>query len=136
MFAARKFAEDKKDRYTVALLSRENHTPFCPKKLVQALADRTAPESALMQDEQWFRENDQTLMLNTNVTQVDMKTRLLVGERRDPGSGKSTPVRVRAKPSAHLSDGGRGRFLDHSCFKWTGLMMLQSIGRRWMGTLC
>eukprot|EP00300_Choanocystis_sp_HF-7_P021039 c20726_g3_i2.p1 GENE.c20726_g3_i2~~c20726_g3_i2.p1 ORF type:complete len:573 (-),score=139.06 c20726_g3_i2:177-1895(-) len=107
MFAARKFAEDKKDRYTVALLSRENHTPFCPKKLVQALADRTAPESALMQDEQWFRENDQTLMLNTNVTQVDMKTRLLVGERRDPGSGKSTPVRVRASRALILATGAR-----------------------------
>eukprot|EP00300_Choanocystis_sp_HF-7_P033608 c4598_g1_i2.p1 GENE.c4598_g1_i2~~c4598_g1_i2.p1 ORF type:complete len:1117 (+),score=273.05 c4598_g1_i2:1-3351(+) len=109
VFAARKFAESNKEKYTVAVVSRESNTPFCPKVLVQALADNTSPAVSIMQDEAWFKDNGITLFLNTNVTHADLKGRLLVGERDDTTNPTAAPrhLRIRANRALILAMGAR-----------------------------
>lgn len=114
LFAARKFAESK-EKYSVAVVSREANTPFCPKVLVQALADNAAPEVSIMQEEEWFREHGITLLLNTNVTSVDMKSRVLTADRSDKPkqqhhnntSPNTTHVRIKAMRALILAMGAK-----------------------------
>ena len=60
-----------------------------------------------LQTEKWFDDNRINLSLLTNITFVDAKKRLLIGDKRDKYTHRSTHVRIRAARALILATGAR-----------------------------
>lgn len=92
-------------KYTIVLVSREAFPPCYPKSMVQKLAENQDIFDSLLATEKWFLDNNVALSLNTNVTQMDAKKRLLVGERFDPSTNQSVPLQIKARSALILATG-------------------------------
>eukprot|EP00300_Choanocystis_sp_HF-7_P030482 c39320_g1_i1.p1 GENE.c39320_g1_i1~~c39320_g1_i1.p1 ORF type:complete len:569 (+),score=119.71 c39320_g1_i1:64-1707(+) len=93
------------NRFSIAMISRESQPPFFAGKMVEQLAGKKPIDDSLIVTEKWFRDNHITLLLNTQVTFVDVKRRLLVADASE--SDYASHFRLRATCALILATGAR-----------------------------